>query len=200
MFLTFICLIAMVVSITASTKILNQRSKVLLPTGLSKIVESDAQFLADRIEKRVVTVDGKRIDSSFVKLEKNLSASSNKGEKKQVPFLSGLFNAQSTFSSRKAPLVLLHGFDSSCLEFRRLAPLLNYERDVYVVDILGWGFIDHSVVEDFTPAAKMAHLKAFVRDVVGQRVVVVGTSLGGALAITLAVEEPKLVEQVNSFD
>ncbi len=39
------------------------------------------------------------------------------------------------------PIVLLHGFDSSCIEYRRLAPLLATlsNRDVYIPDILGWG-------------------------------------------------------------
>ena len=35
--------------------------------------------------------------------------------------------------------VLLHGFDSSCLEFRRLHPLLSQLGDVYAVDLAGWG-------------------------------------------------------------
>ena len=40
-----------------------------------------------------------------------------------------------------APLVLLHGFDSNCLEYRRLHPLLGEAGlPAYAVDILGWGW------------------------------------------------------------
>ena len=40
------------------------------------------------------------------------------------------------------PIVLLHGFDSSLLEFRRLFPLLanSARSSTYAVDLIGWGF------------------------------------------------------------
>ena len=38
--------------------------------------------------------------------------------------------------------ILLHGFDSSSLEFRRFVPLLEQLGDVYAVDLAGWGFTD----------------------------------------------------------
>ena len=37
------------------------------------------------------------------------------------------------------PLLLLHGFDSSFLEYRRLAPLLS-ERFQLFIDLFGFGF------------------------------------------------------------
>ena len=43
----------------------------------------------------------------------------------------------------KIPIILVHGFDSSCLEYRRLGPKLVAQGiDTYAVDILGWGFSD----------------------------------------------------------
>ena len=50
--------------------------------------------------------------------------------------------SQGRSKKRLPPIVLLHGFDSSCIEYRRLAPLLATlsDRDVYVPDILGWGY------------------------------------------------------------
>lgn len=45
--------------------------------------------------------------------------------------------------SRSFPIFLVHGFDSSCLEYRRLGPELAAQGiDTYAVDILGWGFTD----------------------------------------------------------
>ena len=38
----------------------------------------------------------------------------------------------SIHASSSIPVVLIHGFDSSCLEYRRLAPLLGRHREVYV--------------------------------------------------------------------
>ena len=105
---------------------------------------------------------------------------------------------------KKAPLVLLHGFDSSSCEYRRLAPLLAEQgnRDVYVPDLFGWGFTQPPAgCEDFGPEAKMEHLRCFIRQVCGSKpVVVVGASLGGALAITLAADTPSMVEKLVLID
>ena len=45
-------------------------------------------------------------------------------------------------SADRPAVVLLHGFDSSSLEFRRFHPLLSQVADVYAVDLAGWGFTD----------------------------------------------------------
>ncbi|XP_043706993.1 uncharacterized protein LOC122656507 isoform X4 [Telopea speciosissima] len=45
--------------------------------------------------------------------------------------------------TEKNPVVLLHGFDSSCLEWRYAYPLLEEAGlETWAVDILGWGFSD----------------------------------------------------------
>ena len=50
----------------------------------------------------------------------------------------------------------------------------------WALDVLGWGFTDRSssVITDFSPAAKRAHLKAFIDQHVGAPVTLVGASLG----------------------
>lgn len=101
---------------------------------------------------------------------------------------------------KSPPFVLIHGFDSSCLEFRKLAPLLADRSDVYVPDILGWGFSDVSNATSFTPVAKVEHLRSFIQQVVGQPCVLVGASLGGAVAIQLAAESPELVKSLVLID
>eukprot|EP01035_Chromulina_nebulosa_P018610 gene18610-24339_t len=103
-------------------------------------------------------------------------------------------------SDKEKPIVLLHGFDSSLLEFRKLAPLLSEKNDVYVPDILGWGFNDHSKVKDFKPKAKIDYLKSFIKNVVKDRCTLVGASLGGAISIILAAECPELVESLVLID
>lgn len=45
---------------------------------------------------------------------------------------------------------MLHGFDSSLLEFRRLLPKLeDLGAEVYAVDVLGWGFTQLAGVSSF---------------------------------------------------
>ena len=90
----------------------------------------------------------------------------------------------------RTAFVLLHGFDSSMLEFRRFIPLLKTLGDVYVVDLAGWGFSDPETAAEVTlgPIKKRRHLEKFVQDVVVRPVVLLGTSLGGSVAIDFAVE------------
>ena len=94
-------------------------------------------------------------------------------------FLSKSLTSTLKPATNNLPIVLLHGFDSSCLEFRKLAPLLAEATNcqVYAPDILGWGFSDHSNVTSFTPEAKVQHLASFLKQVVKKPCVVVGASL-----------------------
>ena len=178
---------------------------VILPPELAQLEEKTAITLMNMYDTTMVEFDdGIKVPTAFVKFAKKTGSEST--EKVPAPSvfsaLSTLFEAKKGGSKKSTspPLVLLHGFDSSALEYRRLAPLLAETRDVFVPDILGWGFSNHDAVQSFTPAAKMAHLKSFVRDVVKEPCVIVGASLGGALAITLAVESPELVDQVVLID
>lgn len=52
------------------------------------------------------------------------------------------------------PILMLHGFDSSLLEFRRLMPELGeLGAEAYAVDVLGWGFTELSGVSSFGAGA-----------------------------------------------
>ena len=86
--------------------------------------------------------------------------------------------------------VLLHGFDSSMLEFRRFISKLAPLGDVYAVDLAGWGFTDCGFAENANqslgPQQKREHLKSFIQNVVQRQVTLLGTSLGGSVAIDFA--------------
>lgn len=68
----------------------------------------------------------------------------------------------------QAPVLLLHGFDSSSLEFRRLLPLLEQKLETWAVDLVGWGFSDsgaatHSDMK-LGPKQKRDHMYAFWKE------------------------------------
>lgn len=94
------------------------------------------------------------------------------------------------------PIILVHGFDSSCLEYRRLGPkLAALGIDTYAVDLLGWGYSQLEDVNTFSAQAKVDALSGFWEVVGnGKPVCVAGASLGGAAAIEFAAAYPDVVK------
>ena len=98
------------------------------------------------------------------------------------------------------PLLLLHGFDSSVFEFRRLLPLLADRAEVWAVDLLGFGFTARPQSLTFSPAEILTHLYHFWRAAIDRPVVLVGASMGGAVAIDFALTYPNSVQQLVLLD
>ncbi|ASC72414.1 Hydrolase or acyltransferase of alpha/beta superfamily protein [Halomicronema hongdechloris C2206] len=98
------------------------------------------------------------------------------------------------------PLLLLHGFDSSLLEFRRLLPRLAARTQVWAIDLLGFGFSDRIVSPRFDPAAIQQHLHSAWQQLIGRPVILVAASMGGAAALEFALAYPDCVEQLVLID
>ena len=87
-------------------------------------------------------------------------------------------------------VLLLHGFDSSFLEFRRLAPLLASDHRLVIPDLHGFGFSPRPASADYDPEAVMRHLDALLPRL-GPGVGLIGASMGGSVAVELARRHPK---------
>ena len=98
------------------------------------------------------------------------------------------------------PLLLLHGFDSSLLEFRRLFPLLAEERETWAIDLLGFGLSDRTQTPSITPDAIKHHLHCFWQQQIGQPIVLIGASMGGATALDFTLTYPELVSHLVLLD
>jgi pimeloyl-ACP methyl ester carboxylesterase len=98
------------------------------------------------------------------------------------------------------PVVLLPGFDSSVLEFRRLLPLLAQHYPTWAIDLLGFGFSDRPTDIDFSPAAIKTHLYHTWKTLIDKPMVLVGASMGGAAAIDFALTYPEAVAQLVLMD
>ncbi len=163
-----------------------------LPDGAAGLTEETSVAIAQRIRRTDVVLPGGTVGTSYV-------ATHGEGT-----------HEESTSREDKAPLLLLHGFDSSLLEFRRLVPLLAQQtgRAVYAVDLLGFGFCDRTslvmrsqeAADTVNPDLIRQHLAAFCEQVIGKPVVLVGASMGGAAAIDLAVSHPTLVQKLVLID
>lgn len=98
------------------------------------------------------------------------------------------------------PILLIHGFDSSQLEFRRLWPLLAQSHPTWAVDLLGFGFSDRTQCPQLSPAAIKQHLYAFWQQHIQRPMVLVGASMGGAAAIDFALTYPDAVTSLVLID
>jgi pimeloyl-ACP methyl ester carboxylesterase len=98
------------------------------------------------------------------------------------------------------PLLLLHGFDSSFLEFRRLAPLLAGSHRLYIPDLHGFGFSPRPSNGPFGPAPVLDHLERLLAaieahggEATDPGIGVIGASMGGAVTVELARRLPRRI-------
>ena len=98
------------------------------------------------------------------------------------------------------PFLLIHGFDSSLLEYRRLVPHLAAQNETWAVDLLGFGFTDRVTGIKFSPNEIKTHLYSFWKSLINQPVILLGTSMGGAAAIDFTLTYPEVVEKLILID
>ncbi|MBD1909395.1 MULTISPECIES: alpha/beta hydrolase [unclassified Leptolyngbya] len=99
-----------------------------------------------------------------------------------------------------SPILLLHGFDSSLLEFRRLLPLLGSRSEVWAVDLFGSGFTEYISTTSVNPQTIRQHLLGVLETWIKEPIVLVGASLGGAVAIDFTLHHPNWVRSLALID
>ena len=93
------------------------------------------------------------------------------------------------------PVVLLHGFDSSFLEFRRIYQSLKSNFQVIIPDLLGFGFSPRCATNEYNPSKIISYLIDLLKTLqIRNNLKIIGASMGGATALNLAFEMP------DSFD
>ncbi|WP_269625150.1 alpha/beta fold hydrolase [Prochlorococcus marinus] len=94
-------------------------------------------------------------------------------------------------------ILLIHGFDSCFLEFRRLTPFLKKNNKLIIPDLYGFGFCPRSSGNQYGFKYLMKHLNSvldyFAKN---QPIGVIGASMGGALALELARQNPNKINKL----
>jgi pimeloyl-ACP methyl ester carboxylesterase len=98
------------------------------------------------------------------------------------------------------PILLLHGFDSSVMEFRRLFPPLARSHETWAIDLLGFGFTERRGDIPYSPEVIRKHLYGFWKTLIQRPVILVGASMGGAAVLDFALSYPACVEKVVLID
>jgi len=97
-------------------------------------------------------------------------------------------------------IVFLHGMLSSSASWGKVLPAAGEKRHAIAVDLPGFGYSDRPWPYDYTVGGQSAHLLRFL-DVRGiDHAVLVGNSLGGAVALLTAATRPDRVRALVLVD
>ena len=106
-----------------------------------------------------------------------------------------LFPAVLTGKGEK--ILLIHGFDSCFLEYRRLVPFLKNDNKLIIPDLYGFGFCPRSSGNKYGFKYLMKHLNSILNYFSkNQPIGLIGASMGGALALELARQNPNKVNKL----
>ncbi|MBS1794154.1 MAG: alpha/beta hydrolase [Acidobacteria bacterium] len=98
-------------------------------------------------------------------------------------------------------MILVHGFTASCYVWKSVAPQIAAEGfRVIAVDLIGFGYSDKPAWFDYTIASQ-ARMIARLMDRLGiGRATLVGSSYGGAISLTLALDYAERVDKLVLVD
>ena len=98
------------------------------------------------------------------------------------------------------PILLLHGFDSSFLEFRRVYPFLKNNFQVIIPDLLGFGFTPRFSTNQYSPSKIISHLIEIIDNLkISKKLKIIGASMGGSVALKVADEIPDRIDKIMLF-
>jgi pimeloyl-ACP methyl ester carboxylesterase len=97
--------------------------------------------------------------------------------------------------SSKRGLVLIHGLGASAERWEEVIPDLSRHFTVYVPDLIGFGQSDKPNV-DYTTEFFASFVKSFLNELGIEKSTVVGSSLGGQIAIEYAGQNQQIVDKL----
>ena len=100
-------------------------------------------------------------------------------------------------------LLFVHGFGASTFSWRKNYPYFYQKERIVLVDLLGFGLSKETASKDIGVDRSVEVIKSLITEKKMQNVIIVGHSLGGAIAQKLALQDPKHViglVLINSTD
>ncbi len=98
-------------------------------------------------------------------------------------------------------LVLIHGFTASLFVWHKVAPLLaDAGFHIVALDLVGFGYSEKPRWFDYSIQAQARMVSRFMNRLGIGRATLVGSSYGGAVAMTLCLDYPEFVEKLVLID
>jgi len=95
------------------------------------------------------------------------------------------------------PIILLHGFDSSFLEFRRIYQSLKKNFQVIIPDLLGFGFSPRYATNEYNPSKIISFLINIIETLkIKNNLKIIGASMGGSTALKLSFEIQNSIDKI----
>ncbi|HQU86213.1 MAG TPA: alpha/beta hydrolase [Pyrinomonadaceae bacterium] len=106
------------------------------------------------------------------------------------------------FGTRGNPtLLLVHGYTASTFVWQSVAPVFaDAGFHVVALDLVGFGFSDKPKSFDYTIASQARMIERFMDRLGIGRATIVGSSYGGAVSLTVALDYPERVEKLVLVD
>ena len=106
------------------------------------------------------------------------------------------------FGERASPtIVLIHGYTASLLVWKSVSPLLaDAGFHVIAVDLVGFGYSEKPRWFDYSIQSQARMVSRFMNRLGIGRATLVGSSYGGAVAMTLCLDYPEFVEKLVLID
>lgn len=107
-----------------------------------------------------------------------------------------------TAGNGKTPIVLLHGFGSWSFTWRPVLAALGTDPrfTVYALDMRGFGFTERPADALYDASGFAAHVEEFIDTLKLDRPILVGNSLGGDVALRVALDRPDRVRALVLAD
>lgn len=101
----------------------------------------------------------------------------------------------------KPTILLIHGYTASLYVWKTVAPMLaDAGFHVIAVDLLGFGYSEKPSWFDYAISSQARVVARFMNRIGVGRATIVGSSYGGAVAATLALDYPERVEKLVLVD
>lgn len=99
------------------------------------------------------------------------------------------------------PMILIHGYTASVYVWKTVAPMLAEKGfRVIAIDLIGFGYTEKPRWFEYTIAAQARMIARFMNRLGRGRAHILGSSYGGAVAATLALDYPERIEKLVLVD